>query len=80
MWVLVFKVFTTATRKLRIKTSKETDFRVFSVFCSAFTSFQSSGSLLNVGSQETRRRVVLPSLAASKSRPTWKSLIERPKL
>ena len=31
----------------------------------------SSGSLLTLGWQETRRWIVLPSLAASKSSPTW---------
>ena len=30
--------------------------------------------------QETRRQMVLQSLAANKSSPTWKSLMERPKL
>ena len=52
----------------------------FSVTCRNTARLLSSGSLLIVDSQETRGRIVLPSLAANKSSPTWSSLMERPKL
>ena len=40
----------------------------------------SSGSLLTVGSQEMMRLTVFTSRAVNKSSPTWKSLMEWPKL
>ena len=52
----------------------------FFVICHNTARSLSSGSLLTVGLQETKRRIILPSLAANKSSATWKSLMERPML
>ena len=49
-----------------------------SVTCHNLARSLSTGSLLTVGSQETRRRIVLPSQAVNKSSPSRKSLMERP--
>ena len=53
---------------------KET-YNAFFVTCHTTGRSLSSSSMLTVGSQETRRRIVLASQAVSKSSPTWTSLM-----
>ena len=48
----------------------------FFVTCHNTARLLSSGSLLTVGLQETKRQITLPCPVANKSNPTWKSLME----